>query len=324
MNPTVLVTGGLGFIGHLVSNELESQNCAVTVLDSKSTYGMIPRDELDYLVQERMQYLPFTAIHQADISSRQTQRVFEARKPEVVVHLASFPRQKVVNADPQWGSESMIGGLLNLLECAVATGCERFVYVSSSMVYGDFADQVKETAECNPLGQYGIMKLAGEWLVKDYTRRHGIEHVIIRPSAVYGPRDVNDRVVSKFLFGAHQGETLSVNGPDEMLDFTFVQDTAHGIVQASLSPNSVNRTYNITRSRSRSLLEAAELAVQIAGRGQLHVGERDLNFPSRGALNIEAAQKDFDYAPKTDIEVGFKQYYEWIDNSIFWNQKTIQ
>ena len=141
---------------------------------------------------------------------------------------------------------------------------------------------------------------------------------------MYGPRDVNDRVVSKFLFGAHQGETLSVNGPDEMLDFTFVQDTAHGIVQASLSPNSVNRTYNITRSRSRSLLEAAELAVQIAGRGQLHVGERDLNFPSRGALNIEAAQKDFDYAPKTDIEVGFKQYYEWIDNSIFWNQKTIQ
>lgn len=323
MNPSVLVTGGLGFIGHLVSNELESHNCAVTVLDSQSTYGMIPQDELAYLVQERMRYLPFTAIHQADISSRQTVRVFEASKPEVVVHLASFPRQKVVNANPQWGSESMIGGLLNLLECAVANGCERFVYVSSSMVYGDFSDQVKETAECNPLGQYGIMKLAGEWLVKDYTRRHGIEHVIIRPSAVYGPRDVNDRVVSKFLFGAHQNQTLSVNGPDEMLDFTFVQDTAHGIVQASLSPNSTNRTYNITRSRSRSLLEAAELAVQIAGQGNLQVGKRDLNFPSRGALNIEAAQKDFDYAPQIDIEVGFKQYYEWIDNSIFWNKETV-
>jgi nucleoside-diphosphate-sugar epimerase len=72
------------------------------------------------------------------------------------------------------------------------------------------------------------------------------------------------------------------------------------------------------------LLEAAELAVQIVGQGQLEVNNRDKNFPSRGQLNITQAYKDFGFQPKIDIEEGFKRYYDWLtEHSIYWSQKTV-
>jgi UDP-glucose 4-epimerase len=191
------------------------------------------------------------------------------------------------------------------------------------MVYGDFTDDVTEDVQCRPQGQYGIMKLAGEWLVRDYTRSSGMAHTIIRPSAVYGPLDVEDRVIAKFMLTAVRSGTLKVNGAGETLDFTYVDDTATGIVAAALSNNANNRTYNITKSHSRSLLDAANLAVKIAGRGTIEVQDRDTNFPSRGALNIDAARKDFGYFPQVDIEEGFQTYYEWINDSVYWSQKTV-
>ena len=191
------------------------------------------------------------------------------------------------------------------------------------MVYGDFTDDVTEDAICNPQGQYGIMKLAGEWLVKDYTRRDNLVHTIIRPSAVYGPLDVEDRVISKFLLTAMRGGTLKVNGAGETLDFTYVEDAADGIVAASLSDNTENKTYNITKSHSRSLLDAANLAVKIVGKGTIECKDRDLDFPSRGALNIDAARKDFGFDPKVDVEEGFEKYYEWFKHSPFWSKKTV-
>jgi nucleoside-diphosphate-sugar epimerase len=235
--------------------------------------------------------------------------------------MASFPRQKVVNANPALGSRSMSEGLLNLLENAQKHSVKKFLYISSSMVYGDFNDDVTEDAHCRPQGSYGIMKLAGEWLVRDYTRSTGMAHTIIRPSAVYGPLDVEDRVVAKFMLTAQRGGVLNVNGAEETLDFTYVTDVAAGIVGATLNHSANNKTYNITRSQSRSLLDAANLAVKIVGQGTVQVNDRDANFPSRGALNIDAAQKDFNYSPQVDIEEGFQAYYEWINNSLYWNGK---
>jgi UDP-glucose 4-epimerase len=191
------------------------------------------------------------------------------------------------------------------------------------MVYGDFTDDVTETAECRPQGQYGIMKLAGEWLVRDYTRSSGIAHTIIRPSAVYGPLDVEDRVVAKFMSSAIQGNILQVNGASESLDFTYVDDVAQGIVLSALSDNTNNKTYNLTKSHSRSLLDAANLAVKIAGNGGISVNDKDSSFPSRGSLNIDAARKDFGYFPQVDIEEGFQTYYEWLNNSVYWSKKTV-
>ena len=131
------------------------------------------------------------------------------------------------------------------------------------MVYGDFEDQVEENYDCKPIGQYGIMKLTGEDIVKDYHRRGAFDYAVIRPSAVYGPLDVEDRVVAKFMLGAMRGGILRVNGAGETLDFTYVDDAADGIVAAATRIMSRNSTYNITKSHSVSLLEAAEMIVKI-------------------------------------------------------------
>jgi nucleoside-diphosphate-sugar epimerase len=161
------------------------------------------------------------------------------------------------------------------------------------------------------------MKLAGEWLVRVYSRRTNMAHTIVRPSAVYGPLDVEDRVVSKFLLAAMRGNTLRVNGGAEELDFTYVTDAADGIVGAAVSKDTDNTTYNITRGQSRSLLEAAELVVSIVGRGSIDVQLPDQNFPSRGQLNMQRAHLDFGYTPRVDIEQGFKLYYEWLNRPFY-------
>lgn len=187
------------------------------------------------------------------------------------------------------------------------------------MVYGDFKDFVTEDAECRPQGQYGILKLAGEWLIKDYQRK-GIDYTIFRPSAVYGELDVEDRVISKFLLTAMRGGVLKVNGINETLDFTYVDDAANGIVQALYSTNTKNKTYNITKSHSKTLYEAANLAVKLAGRGTIEVRDKDQDFPSRGALDITAARRDFSFDPRVDIEEGFDRYYQWLSTSEYWQK----
>jgi nucleoside-diphosphate-sugar epimerase len=322
----ILVTGGLGLIGHNVVKRLQDQGHLVSIMDTKTNYGIIPQDEIDYLMDERRKKIAEDSyIYDRDIcDDSAVDHVFNVEQPEIVIHMASFPRQKVVNANPAWGSRVMSEGLLNLLEASNKYEVRKFIYISSSMVYGNFTDDVTEDYDCKPQGQYGILKFAGEWLVKDYTRRTNLVHTIIRPSAVYGELDVEDRVIAKFMLTAMRGGTLNVNGANETLDFTYVEDAADGIVGAALSDNTENKTYNITKSHSRTLLDAANLAVKCAGKGIINVRDKDTDFPSRGALNIDAARKDFGYDPKVDVEEGFQKYYEWLSNSPFWSKKTIQ
>ena len=139
---------------------------------------------------------------------------------------------------------------------------------------------------------------------------------------LYGPLDVEDRVISKFILTAMRGGVIKVNGANETLDFTYVDDAVGGIVAATLSEHQ-NKTYNITKSHSKTLLEAAKLAVQIVGQGTIEVRDRDADFPSRGALNIDAARRDLGFDPKVDIDEGFQRYYEWLDNSVYWSKKTV-
>jgi len=325
----ILVTGGLGFIGHTVVAMLERQGHTCIITDTQTTYGIVPQVELGYLVAERKKKIQTDRIYSIDITdSDGISWLLSEHQPDIIIHLASFPRQKVVNSNPQWGSRVMSEGLLNLLEASVEHNVKKFVYVSSSMVYGnfrhDYFDGVDEYHPTEPIGQYGILKLAGEWLVRDYSRRKNLAYTIIRPSAVYGPLDVEDRVVSKFLLAAMRGQEIAVNGPKEQLDFTHVDDVGYGITQAALSENTDNMIYNLTRGSSKTLLEAAELAVKIAGQGTIRVNDRDNNFPSRGQLNNTRAINDFGYSPVVNIEEGFQQYYDWlINNPIYGTEKAV-
>jgi len=92
---------------------------------------------------------------------------------------------------------------------------------------------------------------------------------------------------------------------------------------AAVSEDSKNTTYNITRGQSRTLLEAAELAVKIVGQGKIRVNPRDNNFPQRGQLNILRAKNDFGYYPEVNIEEGFQEYYDWLKNNLYGFKKAI-
>ena len=317
------ITGGAGFIGHNVIKLLRDKGVDCYSVDSRTDYGFIPNDELDYLIKGRINRSGFAPLF-VDIRNTETIKshigIFDIK---CIVHLASFPRQKVVQQDPVTASQVMVTGLINLLEAAVTYKVRRFVYISSSMVYGDFESGVTEDAVCQPQGQYGIMKYMGEKLVEDYCKRHNIEYVIIRPSAVYGEWDVDDRVVSKFALAALRNQELVVRGANERLDFTHVHDTAQGIVDAILSPNATNKIYNITRSNpdTITLADAAKLITNIVGKGSIRIADRDLSFPSRGRLSIQRAQQDFNFTPTIDVKKGFERYLAWLQSSSYWQQK---
>ena len=318
-----LVTGGSGFIGHNVVRILESQGHECIVIDTETDYGFIPKAELDYLIANR--HKRFSAkVRKIDIRDTDfLDTILRTFNIDTVIHMASFPRQKVVERNPLLASDVMSNGLISLLEASKKNHVKKFVYISSSMVYGDFTADVLEAHVCRPQGQYGIMKLMGEKLVEDYHRLGAFDYTIIRPSAVYGEWDVEDRVVSKFMTKAMRGETLKVNGASEVLDFTYVEDTAMGIVLAATQDRANGQVYNITRSEQRqwTLKDAAELAISIAGRGTLEVADRDLSFPKRGRLSIMKAQRDLGYDPQVGVEQGFQRYYDWYSqNPVLWRR----
>jgi len=318
-----LVTGGAGFIGHNVVRLLEQQGHECVVIDTCTDYGFIPKEELTYLIDNRLKRIN-TRIRKIDIREEIfVDTIFKTYEPDVVIHMASFPRQKVVEQNPRLASDVMSNGLINLLEKSKRHKVKKFVYISSSMVYGDFDTDVLEAHPCRPQGQYGIMKLMGEKLVEDYHRQGAFDYTIIRPSAVYGEWDVEDRVVSKFMTRAMRGETLKVKGADEVLDFTYVEDTAQGIVLAATKDSANGKVYNITRSDEKqyTLKDAAELAISIAGKGSLEIADRDLSFPKRGRLSIMRAQRDLGYAPQVGVEEGFRRYHEWyLANPALWKK----
>ena len=140
----ILVTGGLGLIGHNVVDRLQRMGHRVAITDIRTNYGIIPQDEIDYLMTERLKKIQPGSIHAIDISSESIDWLFGRYNFDIVIHMASFPRQKVVNANPTMGAKTMMDGLLNLCDVSKKHEIKKFVYISSAMVYGDFTDDVTE------------------------------------------------------------------------------------------------------------------------------------------------------------------------------------
>jgi nucleoside-diphosphate-sugar epimerase len=316
-----LITGGAGFIGHNVVRLLEQQGHECTIIDTCTDYGYIL--DVNYLINARLARIN-SKLRKIDI--RETvyiDTIMNISKFDAVIHLASYPRQKAVEANPILASDVMTNGLVNLLELSKKHSIKKFVYISSSMVYGDFDSNVLEAMPCAPQGQYGIMKYMGEKLVEDYHRQGYFDFVTVRPSAVYGEYDVEDRVVSKFLCSALRGETLRVDGADQILDFTHVDDTAQGIVLAATLDSANNKIYNITRSDEQqyTLADAAKLAIEIAGYGSIELAPRNMLFPRRGRLSIMRAQRDLGYTPQINLEEGLCRYHDWLaQNPVLWRR----
>ena len=135
----ILVTGGCGLIGHNVVNLLEQLGHDVSIIDNRTTYRLVPQDELDYLMHERLKKVKSKSIYREDIETAvAVDYLVGKHQPDIVIHMASFPRQKVVNVNPAWGSRVMMEGLINVLESSKKYNVKKVLYISSSMVYGAF------------------------------------------------------------------------------------------------------------------------------------------------------------------------------------------
>jgi UDP-glucose 4-epimerase len=314
----ILVTGGKGFIGSKIVEMLSMEGHSITVVDNEDTYGIMTKDELRRLYEWRtrnwshknVQYL------QGDILDRLVCLKAFSYNPEIVIHLATYPRAKIVDKDPILGVPKVINTTTNLLWHAEKFGVRKFVYVSSSMVYGDFVDGTKEDAKTKPKNIYGEAKLAGERLVKLFAKRDGLNYNIIRPSGVYGPGDMPDRVVSKFFENAMQGKAITLHNGNNKVDFTYRQDAARGIIMAALS-SVANVSFNITAGNATSLRTLAEKIITLTGSESdiEDIGNHKL-YPLRGTLDISRAKDLIGYEPKFTLDQGLESYYDWLQNKI--------
>ena len=313
----ILVTGGKGFIGSKIVEQL-SQDNKIIVVDNRDTYGLMKPEELQQLMNWRMRNWNHKNIFiiDGDVLNRLVCLKAFSHNPDAVIHLATYPRAKIVDQDPINGIPKVINTTTNLLWHSSKFGVSKFVYISSSMVYGDFKDGTREDAKTKPMNIYGEAKLAGERLVKLFAKRDNLNYAIVRPSGVYGPGDLPDRVVSKFFAKAMNNETITLHNGANKVDFTYRKDAAQGIIKATMK-SVANTSFNITTGNATSLRDLAEMIVDITGSKSdiKDIGSHSL-YPARGTLDINRARDLLEYEPEYTLRQGLEKYYEWLQNKI--------
>ena len=311
----ILVTGGKGFIGSKIV-EMLSQDHKVTVVDNHDTYGIMTKQELDKLYQWRTRNWKSGNVSMipGDVLDRLVCLKAFSHNPDIVIHLATYPRAKIVDKDPILGIPKVINTTTNLLWHSEKWNVKKFVYVSSSMVYGDFIDGMKEDGKTKPKNIYGEAKLTGERLVKLFANRDGLNYNIIRPSGVYGPGDMPDRVVSKFFEKAMNNKAITLHNGENKVDFTYRKDAARGIVLAALSPVA-NVSFNITAGKATSLRTLAEKIIALTGsESDIEDTGNHVLYPMRGTLDISRAKDLIGYEPEFTLDEGLNSYYNWLRN----------
>ena len=311
----ILITGGNGFIGSKIVEILCNKH-KITILDNDETYGLVKEQQLkNLLIWRKRRWKKISTEIKGDIrESLVGIKAFKSR-PDMVIHLASYPRAKIIQSNPVEGISQVVDGTVNMLWHAAKFGVKKFVYVSSSMVYGHFKDGTKENAKTKPINMYGEAKLTGERLTKLWCTNNNLDYAIVRPSGVYGPGDLPDRVISKFFDAAMTNQDLQVHGNNKV-DFTYRKDAAQGIIDVAFSEHK-NTSFNITAGKSHTLKETAKLIVKICKSKSKIVdpGAKSL-YPLRGTLDIKRAKKYCGYKPTINLEQGLKNYYEWLQNKI--------
>ena len=314
----IFLTGGAGFIGCHVAAELLEMGYDVAVYDSFVNY-VYPLNNIHIdNIKNRLKPLDrnVKTYRGSTLDQDCLRRAVLDFKPQRVIHLAAMPLANLAIEHPEEAVQAIMMGTMNMLQ--VARGFpdfERLVYVSSSMVYGDFVRiPVREDDLKDPKELYGSMKLSGELLVRAFGRLFGIDYTIVRPSAVYGPTDNNRRVLGIFLENALIGRPLLVKGAGNTLDFTFVTDAAHGIICAATHANASGKAYNVTRGRARSIMDGAQIVAQLVPGTKIEVVEHDKKMPVRGTLDISRAMSEIGFKPKIDLEEGLANYHAYLTN----------
>lgn len=310
----VLIAGGCGFIGHKVTIEFLKANYEVVIIDNWNNYNVHLIRDIEEKYQKRITQLNGALILQKNIClDRITRQIFEEERPDLVVHLANFPTATLAAQQPFFAVEQIVEGTLSLLEAAKNTNVQKFVYISSSMVYGDFkTDSVTEDHDIKPKELYGVFKATAEYMVRSYSRLYNLTHSIVRPIAVYGPTGHDAFVITKFIKATKNSGTIKIKGKDTKLSFTFVDDMAQGIFKAATMPEADNETFNIGSGVSSKLTNIANFLKTLNPNVQIEIEEADPLYPKRGALNIDKAKRMLGYEPKYAIEEGLKIFYDSI------------
>jgi nucleoside-diphosphate-sugar epimerase len=321
----VVLVGGAGFIGHHLALALTREGAAVSIIDGLSVNNLLTFASADHddtkrtlhlgMVTERLHLLREAGVPMYIQDARDERALAERLEqlaPQVIVLLAGISHAQRCNADPGAAFEHTLRTVQYALD-AVRESVEHFVYFSSSMVYGHFADgRVTEESPCDPLGIYGALKYAGEKIVIAYHQVFGVPYTIVRPSALYGERCVSRRVVQLFIEEALAGRPLTVHGDgSDRLDFTYIADLVNGVVRLLTQEAALNQVFNLSFGGSRSIGELLELLSRECPGLEVNLQSRGPLTPLRGTLSIDKARETLGFEPQYPLERGLLEYLEW-------------
>ncbi len=309
---TILVTGAAGFIGSNLCERLLSDRHQLVIADDLNDFYS-PREKLDNLDAVRKRGP--VEFHRLDISNAAAvDRLIEDTAPEAIIHLAARAGVRPSLDDPLLYERVNVQGTLVLLEAARRHGVRKFVFASSSSVYG-IASHVPcaEDDRLNqPISPYAASKLAGEHFCYTYSHLYNLSVVCLRFFTVYGPRQRPDLAIRKFTEMIDRGATLPIFGDGQSArDYTFVDDTVSGIVAAlnhdcrfdvfNLGNSSPVKLITLIRTIERSLGKTAQLRWLPDQPGDVPITYADISH----------AQRLLGYSPATPLDLGIDKFVAW-------------
>jgi UDP-glucose 4-epimerase len=310
-NRRVLVTGGAGFIGSELVRQLAERGCAVRVVDNLVNGR---RKNLEDVLGGNVE------LTVADVRDTETMASMFS-DTDIVFHLACLGVRHSIHS-PLENHEVNASATLELLHAARNAGVQRFVYVSSSEVYGTARHApISEEHPTLPMTVYGASKLAGECYTRAFWETYRYPTVVLRPFNSYGPRCHHEgdsgEVIPKFLLRCLADKPMFVFGDGtQTRDFTYVSDTARGILAAGLSDSSVGQTINLGSGREIQIKELARAIAEALGKPSaeiVHIEPRPGDVLRLLADNSKA-KKLLRFEPSVTLGAGILRLLDWYVN----------
>src|SRR6476469_7810349 len=301
-----LVTGGAGFIGSHLSEELVRRGNQVRVLDNLSTGK-----------RKNLEHIPGVEFIEGDLAdpdacARAVQGV------DYVLHQAAIPSVPRSVKDPVTSNRANIDGSLNILVAARDAGVKRLVYAGSSSAYGDTPTLPKrEDMPTRPLSPYALQKLVAEQYCQMFTRLYGLETVTIRYFNVFGPRQdpgsPYSGVISLFSTSLLEGRQPMVYGDGEQTrDFTYVANVVDGVLRACTAPGASGEVLNVATGGRISLNELLRTMNKIVGTNlAARYAEARAGDVRDSQADITKARRLLGYEPIVQLEEGLRRTLDW-------------
>ncbi|MEP6741964.1 MAG: GDP-mannose 4,6-dehydratase [bacterium] len=314
---SILITGGAGFIGsHLVDRLLAEGEWKITVVDDFNDFydPAIKRENVRAHEQN-----PNYQLFKTDIRDQAAlEKVFDSDKFACIVHLAARAGVRPSLQQPLLYSETNVTGTLNLLEFARVHDINKFVFGSSSSVYGINAKVPfsEEDPIRQPISPYAATKAACELLCHTYSHLYGLRCVCLRFFTVYGPRQRPDLAIHKFARLITEGKPIPVFGDGTTRrDYTYIDDIIAGVRASIVYNDSDYEVINLGESRTVELRELIALLEKELG-AKAKVDQQPLqpgDVPQTFA-DVTKARRLLDYNPQTQIEAGIQRFVEWFQD----------